>query len=56
MTLQTGMFSKRVACAWVLAMTMTLGAGIAHAQVARIAAVNSDRILRESAPAKAAQV
>ncbi|MCX4162077.1 MULTISPECIES: OmpH family outer membrane protein [Paraburkholderia] len=54
--MQTGMFSKRVACAWALAMTMTLGAGIAHAQVARIAAVNSDRILRESAPAKAAQV
>ncbi|MFP6559274.1 OmpH family outer membrane protein [Paraburkholderia sp. B3] len=31
------------------------GAGAAQAQEARIAAVNSDRILRESAPAKAAQ-
>lgn len=50
----TGMFSKRVACA--LALAMTLGVGVAHAQEARIAAVNSDRILRESAAAKAAQV
>ena len=48
------MFSKRVACA--LALAMTLGVGVAHAQEARIAAVNSDRILRESAAAKAAQV
>ncbi len=47
------MFSKRVACA--LALTMTLGVGVAHAQEARIAAVNSDRILRESAAAKSAQ-
>ncbi|NYH20453.1 outer membrane protein [Paraburkholderia bryophila] len=54
MTLLTGMFSKRVACA--LALAMTLGVGVAHAQEARIAAVNSDRILRESAAAKAAQV
>ena len=53
MTLRTGMFSKRVAC--VLALAMTLGVGVAHGQEARIAAVNSDRILRESAAAKAAQ-
>ncbi|MGH8781257.1 OmpH family outer membrane protein [Paraburkholderia sp.] len=53
--MQTGMFSKRVACAWALALTMTLGFGVAHAQEAKIAAVNSDRILRESLPAKAAQ-
>lgn len=32
------------------------GADLAHADGERIAAVNSDRILRESAPAKAAQV
>ncbi|AOJ01590.1 outer membrane protein chaperone [Burkholderia mayonis] len=39
-----------------LALATALGATVAHAQdVARIAAVNSDRILRESAPAKAAQ-
>ena len=38
-----------------LALAMTLGAGVAHGQEARIAAVNSDRILRESAAAKAAQ-
>ncbi|ANB73124.1 outer membrane protein chaperone [Paraburkholderia phytofirmans OLGA172] len=51
------MFSKRVACAFALAMTLGVGvAGVAHAQEARIAAVNSDRILRESAAAKAAQV
>ncbi|QQC65467.1 OmpH family outer membrane protein [Paraburkholderia ginsengisoli] len=50
----TGMFSKRVACA--MALAMTLGVGVAHAQEAKIAAVNSDRILRESAAAKAAQV
>ncbi len=51
--MRTGMFSKRVAC--VLALAMTLGVGVAHGQEARIAAVNSDRILRESAAAKAAQ-
>jgi outer membrane protein len=52
--LLTGKFSKRVMCA--LALAATLGVSAAHAQdVARIAAVNSDRILRESAPAKAAQ-
>jgi outer membrane protein len=43
-----------------LALVLACGsaAGIAHAQTpdARIAAVNSDRILRESVPAKAAQV
>ncbi|WP_179403813.1 OmpH family outer membrane protein [Burkholderia guangdongensis] len=40
-----------------VAVTVALGASVAHAQdVARIAAVNSDRILRESAPAKAAQI
>ncbi|MEX3581642.1 MAG: OmpH family outer membrane protein [Burkholderia sp.] len=40
-----------------LAMAAALGATAAQAQdVARIAAVNSDRILRESAPAKAAQI
>jgi outer membrane protein len=51
------MFSKRVACAFALAMTLGVGmVGAAHAQEARIAAVNSDRILRESAAAKAAQV
>ncbi|MDE1184067.1 OmpH family outer membrane protein [Paraburkholderia sp.] len=49
----TGKFSKRLACALVLAATV--GAGMAHAQEARIAAVNSDRILRESVTAKAAQ-
>ncbi|SOE54937.1 periplasmic chaperone for outer membrane proteins Skp [Burkholderia sp. OK233] len=55
--MRTGMFSKRVACALALAMTLGVGvAGVAHAQEARIAAVNSDRILRESAAAKAAQV
>ncbi|CAG4892122.1 OmpH/Skp family outer membrane protein [Paraburkholderia saeva] len=50
----TGMFSKRVMCA--LALVMSLGvSAVAHAQEARIAAVNSDRILRESTAAKAAQ-
>jgi outer membrane protein len=39
-----------------MALAMTLGVGVAHAQEAKIAAVNSDRILRESAAAKAAQV
>ncbi|WP_174904965.1 OmpH family outer membrane protein [Burkholderia latens] len=39
-----------------LTVALALSAATAHAQdVARIAAVNSDRILRESAPAKAAQ-
>jgi outer membrane protein len=56
--LRTGMYSKRVRCAFAtcsLALAMTLGASVAHAQEARIAAVNSDRILRESSAAKAAQ-
>ncbi|WP_177200337.1 OmpH family outer membrane protein [Paraburkholderia diazotrophica] len=56
MTLLTGMFSKRVACAMALVMTLGVGAAnAAQAQEARIAAVNSDRILRESSAAKAAQ-
>ncbi len=56
MTLRTGMFSRRVIGALALTLTMaTVGAAAAQAQEARIAAVNSDRILRESAPAKAAQ-
>ncbi|MGF6753975.1 outer membrane protein [Paraburkholderia sp. GAS42] len=54
MTLLTGMFSKRVMCALALATTLGVSAA-AHAQEARIAAVNSDRILRESTAAKAAQ-
>ncbi len=53
MTLRTGMFLKRVAIASTLALT--LGVSVTQAQEARIAAVNSDRILRESADAKAAQ-
>lgn len=55
-TLRTGKLSKHVVSA--LAMTIILGlSGVAtaNAQEARIAAVNSDRILRESAAAKAAQ-
>ncbi len=51
--MQTGTFIKRVLGA--VALTGALAAGVAHAQEARIAAVNSDRILRESAAAKAAQ-
>lgn len=51
----TGKFSKRVMCC-ALALSASLGVQAAQAQdVVRIAAVNSDRILRESAPAKAAQ-
>ncbi|WP_091906095.1 OmpH family outer membrane protein [Chitinasiproducens palmae] len=39
-----------------MALTLAAGAAAAHAQDAtRIAVVNSDRILRESAPAKVAQ-
>lgn len=41
--------------AWLLAVALCSGAVVADAQEARIAAVNSDRILRESGPAKAAQ-
>lgn len=51
--MQTGTFIKRVL--GVAALTGALVAGVAQAQEARIAAVNSDRILRESAAAKAAQ-
>lgn len=39
----------------LLAVSFSAAAVAAHAQEARIAAVDSDRILRESAPAKAAQ-
>lgn len=52
--MQTGTFIKRVL--GVVALTGVLMAGAVQAQEARIAAVNSDRILRESAAAKAAQV
>ncbi len=56
MTLQTGMFSRRVIGAVTLSLAVfAFGAGAVEAQEARIAAVNSDRILRESVPAKAAQ-
>ncbi|KMZ11903.1 Outer membrane protein H precursor [Candidatus Burkholderia humilis] len=54
--MRTGKLSKHVALALALALSMVLGLGTAaSAQEARIAAVNSDRILRESAAAKAAQ-
>jgi outer membrane protein len=54
--LRTGKLSKHVALALALSMVLGLGtAASASAQEARIAAVNSDRILRESALAKAAQ-
>ncbi|WP_199189362.1 OmpH family outer membrane protein [Trinickia dabaoshanensis] len=52
--MQTGTFFKRVV--GVVALTGALVAGAAQAQEARIAAVNSDRILRESSAAKAAQL
>ncbi|WP_205981735.1 MULTISPECIES: OmpH family outer membrane protein [unclassified Paraburkholderia] len=52
----TGMFSRRTIGAMTLSLAMlAFGTGAAHAQEAKIAAVNSDRILRESAPAKSAQ-
>ncbi|WP_205417422.1 OmpH family outer membrane protein [Trinickia diaoshuihuensis] len=51
--MQTGTFFRHVMGA--MALTGALVAGVAQAQEARIAAVNSDRILRESAAAKAAQ-
>ena len=51
--MQTGTFIKRVLGA--AALTGALVAGAAQAQEARIAAVNSDRILRDSVAAKAAQ-
>jgi outer membrane protein len=54
--LRTGKLSKHMALALALSMFLGLGAAAnAGAQEARIAAVNSDRILRESAAAKAAQ-
>ena len=57
MTLFKGMFSRRLIGALTVSLALfAFGAGAAHAQEARIAAVNSDRILRESAPAKAAQL
>lgn len=56
MTLLTGKYSRRVIGAMALSLAVfALDAGAAHAQEAKIAAVNSDRILRESIPAKAAQ-
>lgn len=51
----TGTFSKRLICATALALALAASVGEACAQEARIAAVNSDRILRESATAQAAQ-
>ncbi|WP_157025445.1 OmpH family outer membrane protein [Paraburkholderia heleia] len=52
----TGMFSRRTIGAITVSLALFgFGMGAAQAQEARIAAVNSDRILRESAPAKAAQ-
>jgi outer membrane protein len=54
--LRTGKLSKHVALALLMSVTFGLmGVATADAQEARIAAVNSDRILRESAAAKAAQ-
>jgi outer membrane protein len=54
--LRTGKLSKHMALALALSMFLGLGAAAsASAQEARIAAVNSDRILRESSAAKAAQ-
>lgn len=51
----TGTFSKRLICTIALAVALGAGVAQARAQEARIAAVNSDRILRESAAAQAAQ-
>ena len=51
----TGTFSKRLICATALALALSVVVGEACAQEARIAAVNSDRILRESAAAQSAQ-
>jgi outer membrane protein len=53
--LLTGTLLKRLMCALALAVALGAGSGLAHAQEARIAAVNSDRILRESSTAQAAQ-
>ena len=54
--MQTGTFIRRVLGTVALAGALVAVSGIAQAQEARIAAVNSDRILRESAAAKAAQL
>ncbi len=54
--MQTGTFIRRVMGVVALAGALACATGIAQAQEARIAAVNSDRILRESSAAKAAQV
>ncbi|WP_425495731.1 OmpH family outer membrane protein [Paraburkholderia hayleyella] len=53
----TGMFSNRFtgALTLALALTLTLVTDAVQAQEAKIAAVNSDRILRESSAAKVAQ-
>ena len=50
--MRTGKLSKHVALALVMSVALGLtGAAKAEAQETRIAAVNSDRILRESAAA-----
>lgn len=55
-TLRTGKLSKHVVLALALSVILgVVGAATADAQETRIGAVNSDRILRESAAAKAAQ-
>jgi outer membrane protein len=54
--LRTGKLSKHVVLALALSVMLgVVGAATADAQETRIAAVNSDRILRESAAAKASQ-
>jgi outer membrane protein len=53
--LLTGPYSKRLVCAAALTVALAAGAAQARAQEARIGAVNSDRILRESVSAQAAQ-
>ena len=54
--MRTGKLSKHLALALALSVILGLmGVATADAQETRIAAVNSDRILRESAAAKAAQ-
>ena len=54
--MRTGKLSKHVVLALALSVIIgVVGAATADAQETRIAAVNSDRILRESAAAKAAQ-
>lgn len=54
--MRTGKLSKHVVLALALSVILgVVGAATADAQETRIGAVNSDRILRESAAAKAAQ-